>query len=143
MRKLSQTWHRLVVSGGAERRRRTTRRCIRKVMKYVGVRRISRNVGRISIEIFVIIPRGTKRTSVLLVLLGTSWYFLVLLGTSSYFLYFFVLRTSWYFLVLLRTSSYFLVLLCTSWYFPILLGTSVPKTEQKSSVIAKCQKLYS
>jgi hypothetical protein len=66
--------------------------------------------------ISVLESRGTKRTSVLLVLLCTSWYFLVLLGTSSYFLYFFVL---------LGTSLYFLVLPYTSWYFPILLGTSL------------------
>jgi len=47
----SQGWHRLVVSGGAERRRRTTRRCIRKVMKAVAVRRIIRNVRCISMEV--------------------------------------------------------------------------------------------
>ena len=56
MRKLSETWPRLAVSDGAERRRRTTRRCIRKVMKYVVMRRVSRNVVCISIEIFVNIP---------------------------------------------------------------------------------------
>ncbi len=41
------------MSGGAQRRRRTTRRCIRKEMKYVVVRRLWRHVGCISIEIFL------------------------------------------------------------------------------------------
>jgi len=44
---------RLAVSGGAERRRRTTRRCIKKVLQDVVVRRIAANVRCIFIEIFV------------------------------------------------------------------------------------------
>jgi hypothetical protein len=55
MRKLTETWNRLVVSGGAERRRRTTRRCIRNAMEYVLVRRISANAGCISLVTFVMI----------------------------------------------------------------------------------------
>ncbi len=43
------------MSGGAERRRRTTRRYFRKVLEDVVVRRISGNVGCISVEIFMII----------------------------------------------------------------------------------------
>ncbi len=43
------------MSGGAERRRRTTRRYFRKVLEDVVVRRISGNVGYISVEIFMII----------------------------------------------------------------------------------------
>jgi hypothetical protein len=66
--------------------------------------------------------RENKRTSVLLVLLCTSLYFLVLLGTSSYFSV--LLGTSSYFSVLLGTSWYFFVLLGASSYFSVLLGTS-------------------
>ncbi len=43
------------MSGGAERRRRTTRRYFRKVLEDIVVRRISENVGYISVEIFMII----------------------------------------------------------------------------------------
>ncbi len=45
----------LVVSGGAERRRRTPRRSWRKVLEDVVVRRISINVASIFVEIFLII----------------------------------------------------------------------------------------
>ena len=41
---------------GAKRRRRTTRCCIRKIMKDVVVRRISENARFISTEIFVNVP---------------------------------------------------------------------------------------
>jgi hypothetical protein len=53
MRNLSQAWSRLAISGRAERRERTTRRWMRKVMEDVVVRRISGNVRSISIEVFV------------------------------------------------------------------------------------------
>ncbi len=50
------------MSGGAEPRRRTTRRFFRKVLEDVVVRRISGNVGCISVEIFMIISaiRNTR-----------------------------------------------------------------------------------
>ncbi len=41
------------MSGGAERRRRTTRRCFRKVLKDIVVKRLSGNMECISVEIFV------------------------------------------------------------------------------------------
>ena len=53
---LSQALNRLVVSGGAERHRRTTRRCIRKIMEDIIVRRILGNAGCMSIDIFVNVP---------------------------------------------------------------------------------------
>ena len=53
MGRLSQAWDRLVVSGGAERRRRTTRRCIGKVIEDVVVRRTCGNLRCISIQLFM------------------------------------------------------------------------------------------
>ena len=48
--------YRLVVSGGAERRRRTTRRSFRRVLEYVAVRIIPGNTGCIPVEIYANIP---------------------------------------------------------------------------------------
>ena len=44
------------MSGGAERRRRTSRRCLRMILEDVMVRTISGNIERISVETFVNIP---------------------------------------------------------------------------------------
>jgi hypothetical protein len=49
------------VSGGAERRRRTTRRCFRKIFEDIVVRRISGNVGCTSVENVVNIPSIKNR----------------------------------------------------------------------------------
>ena len=56
MRKLGWIWTQLVVSGGAERRRRTTRCCFSKGLEDVIVWTISENIECISVEIFVNIP---------------------------------------------------------------------------------------